>query len=634
MSTIAQAYVQIVPSTKGISGSISSALSGESASAGRSSGESIGAGLVSSLKGVIAAAGIGTLIKETLDAGGALQQSFGGLDTLYGDASAAMKEMSYEAAAAGISANTYAEQAVSFGAALKQSFGGDVTAAAEAANQAILDMADNSAKMGTDISSIQNAYQGFAKGNYTMLDNLKLGYGGTKEEMQRLIDKANELNAEQGITSNYSIDSFGDIAAAIHVVQKKLGVAGVAAEEAETTFSGSFSSMAAAAQNLMADLSLGTDITADIQMLATNTANFLVGNFIPMLWNILSGIPTLAVTMVQTIGAYLAENGPMLLQKGIEMVTSLVTGMQTNLPAMLETAQTMLAEFISIVEENLPGILGKGIEMAGNIASGISQNLPEVIKSVGEMITQFLAYILEHLPDIWQKGIEMVTKVAEGITSNMPAVISAIAEVLTNFISTIAGKLPDILQKGVEMIGQMVAGIIKSIPDVISGIGEVVENIKTTFSETDWKQLGKDIIDGLVKGIKNAANRVWDAISDVCSDAFESAKEFFDIGSPSKLMADEIGRWIPAGIAEGIEDNMDPLTSAIDEIGETSNVGYMGTLARQSAYSYGSGVEAGSGGMGQVISLLEKYLPNIGSDIYMDEQKVGQIMNRRLGAML
>ena len=630
MSTIAQAYVQIIPSTKGISGSISSALSGESASAGKSSGESIGAGLVSTLKGVIAAAGIGTLIKETLDAGGALQQSFGGLDTLYGDASTAMKEMSYKAAAAGISANTYAEQAVSFGAALKQSFGGDVTAAAEAANQAILDMADNSAKMGTDIQSVQNAYQGFAKGNYTMLDNLKLGYGGTKEEMQRLLEEAEKVT---GI--KYDINNFGDITSAIHVIQDELGVAGVAADEAETTFSGSFSSMAAAAQNLMADLALGNEnITADIQMLATNTASFLVGNFIPMLWNILSGIPTLVVTMVQTIGAYLAENGPMLLQKGIEMVTSLVTGMQTNLPAMLETAQTMLAEFISIVEENLPGILGKGIEMAGNIASGISQNLPEVIKSVGEMITQFLAYILEHLPDIWQKGIEMVTKVAEGITSNMPAVISAIAEVLTNFISTIAGKLPDILQKGVEMIGQMVAGIIKSIPDVISGIGEVIENIKTTFSETDWKQLGKDIIDGLVKGIKNAANRVWDAISDVCSDAFESAKEFFDIGSPSKLMADEIGRWIPAGIAEGIEDNMDPLTSAIDEIGETSNVGYMGTLARQSAYSYGSCVEAGSGGMGQVISLLEKYLPNIGSDIYMDEQKVGQIMNRRLGAML
>jgi predicted PurR-regulated permease PerM len=629
MSTIAQAYVQIIPSTKGISGSISSALSGESASAGKSSGESIGSNLVSTLKGVIAAAGIGTLIKETLDAGGALQQSFGGLDTLYGDASTAMKEMSYEAAAAGISANTYAEQAVSFGAALKQSFGGDVTAAAEAANQAILDMADNSAKMGTDIQSVQNAYQGFAKGNYTMLDNLKLGYGGTKEEMQRLLTEAEKVT---GI--KYDISNFGDITSAIHVIQNELGVAGVAAEEAKTTFTGSFSSMAAAAQNLMADLSLGADITADIQALATNVSNFLVGNFIPMLWNILSGIPTLVVTMVQTIGAYLTENGPMLLQKGIEMVASLVTGIQDNLPAMLETAQTMLAEFIGIVEENLPDILDKGIEMAGNIASGISENLPAVIKSVGEMVTRFMAYILEHLPDIWQKGIEMVGKVAEGIMSNMPAVVSAIAETLANFLSTIAEKLPDILQKGIEMIGELVAGIIQSIPDVISGIGEIIENIKTTFGEVDWKKLGTDIIDGIVKGIKNAASHVWNAIKDLCSDALEAAEDFFDIGSPSKVMADRVGRWIPAGIAEGIEDNMDPLVSAMDEIGVSTGIGTMGRLARQSAYSYGAGVETGNGGMNQVVALLERYLPNIGSDIYMDDQKVGQVINRRLGSML
>jgi phage-related protein len=459
-------------------------------------------------------------------------------------------------------------------------------------------------------------------------------YGGTKEEMQRLLTEANRLNAEQGKITNYSIDNFGDITEAIHVVQESLDIAGVAADEAKTTFTGSFSSMAAAVQNLMADLSLGADITADIQALATNVSNFLVGNFIPMLWNILSGIPTLVVTMVQTIGAYLTENGPMLLQKGVEMVASLVTGIQTNLPAMLETAQTMLTDFLTIVEENLPGILDKGIEMAGNIAAGISENLPAVITSVGEMITQFLAYILEHLPDIWQKGIEMVGKVAEGILSNMPAVISAIAEVLANFLSTIAEKLPDILQKGIEMIGELVSGIIQSIPDVIAGIGEVIENIKTTFAETDWKKLGTDIIDGIVKGIKNAASKVWNAIKDLCSDALEAAEDFFDIGSPSKVMADRVGRWIPAGIAEGIEDNMDPLMSAMDEIGETSNIGTMGRLARQSAYSYGAGVEAGNGGMNQVVALLERYLPNIGSDIYMDDQKVGQVINRRLGAML
>jgi hypothetical protein len=169
MAELGKAYVQIIPSAKGISGSISSLLGGEASRAGESAGESLGLGIVGKLKGVLAAAGVGTLLKETLDAGGDLQQSFGGLDTLYGEAAEGAKKYAAEAAKAGISANTYAEQAVSFGASLKQAFGGDTTAAMESANQAIIDMADNSAKMGTDIGMIQSAYEGFAKQNYTML---------------------------------------------------------------------------------------------------------------------------------------------------------------------------------------------------------------------------------------------------------------------------------------------------------------------------------------------------------------------------------------------------------------------------------------------------------------------------------
>ncbi len=175
MADLGKAYVQIIPSADGLSGSISNVLNKESTSAGESAGSNLGAKLVSTLKTAIAAAGIGKTITAALNAGGALQQSFGGIETIYGDAADSMKQFASEAASAGISANTYAEQAVSFGASLKQAFGDDIQGAAEAANQAILDMADNSAKMGTDITAVQNAYQGFAKQNYTMLDNLKLG---------------------------------------------------------------------------------------------------------------------------------------------------------------------------------------------------------------------------------------------------------------------------------------------------------------------------------------------------------------------------------------------------------------------------------------------------------------------------
>lgn len=174
---IAKAYVQILPSTEGMKSKLTSAMGGDAAAAGADAGEKLGNGLVGKLKGIIAAAGIGTIVKQALDAGGALQQSFGGLDTLYEDASQAAKDYAKQAVTAGISMNDYAEQAVSFGASLKAAFGGDTTKAVEAANTAILDMADNAAKMGTPLESIQNAYQGFAKGQYNMLDNLKLGYG-------------------------------------------------------------------------------------------------------------------------------------------------------------------------------------------------------------------------------------------------------------------------------------------------------------------------------------------------------------------------------------------------------------------------------------------------------------------------
>ena len=230
-ATLGTAYIQIVPSAQGISGKISGLLGGEVSVAGQAAGASLGRSMVGALTGVIAAAGIGTILKNALNAGGDLQQSFGGLDTIYGEAAEAAKKYSEEAVKAGIASNTYAEQAVSFGASLKQAYGGDTIKAVEAANTAILDMADNSAKMGTDIMSVQNAYQGFAKQNYTMLDNLKLGYGGTKTEMERLLVDAEKLS---GI--HYDISNLGDVYSAIHVIQDDLGLTGVAAQEASETF--------------------------------------------------------------------------------------------------------------------------------------------------------------------------------------------------------------------------------------------------------------------------------------------------------------------------------------------------------------------------------------------------------------
>lgn len=261
--------------------------------------------LGSAMKGVFSTA---------LDEGAKLQQSFGGIDTLYKGAEDTMKQYATAAASAGISANTYAEQAVSFGASLKKALGGDAVKAAESANKAIMAMADNSAKMGTDIGSIQMAYQGFAKGNYTMLDNLKLGYGGTQQEMQRLLKDASKL--EKAMGKKFDINNFADVVEAIDLVQQELGIAGVAAEEAKTTFSGSFEAMKASASNFLANLSLGEDIGPSLKTLVSNTSTFLLGNFLPMVGNIMRQLP-------QAVEVALTEAGPKIEQGFKSLFSSL-----------------------------------------------------------------------------------------------------------------------------------------------------------------------------------------------------------------------------------------------------------------------------------------------------------------------
>ena len=255
-STIATAYVQIVPSALGMRNKIREELGGEAESAGKSAGQSIGSNIVSTMKNVLVAAGVGNAIKEAFEEGAAKQQSVGGVETLFKDSAETVKKYADEAyRSAGLSANSYMETVTGFSASLLQGLGGDTATAAEIANMAIVDMADNSNKMGSSMESIQNAYQGFAKQNYTMLDNLKLGYGGTKEEMKRLLADAEKLS---GI--HYDLENLSDVYSAIHVIQEDLDITGTTAKEAATTFSGSMAAMKAAGKNVLASLALGEDI--------------------------------------------------------------------------------------------------------------------------------------------------------------------------------------------------------------------------------------------------------------------------------------------------------------------------------------------------------------------------------------
>lgn len=415
-TTLGTAYVQVVPSAQGIKGSLTEAMGGEASSAGIASGKGFAAGL----KGMLLKAGIGAAVvgafKATIDEGAKLQQSYiGGLETLYGEKGAAiMREYAKEASAAGISMNDFSEQAVSFGAALKQSFGGDTKKAAEAANTAILDMADNAAKMGTPLEQIQTAYQGFAKGNYTMLDNLKLGYGGTKEEMQRLLEDAQKISGVE-----YDMSNLGDVYEAIHVIQTDLGLTGVAANEASQTLSGSFDAMKAAAANFMGSLALGENVVPALQTLLSSVGTFLTGNLFPMVGTIIRGLPPVIVSLVR-------ENLPVLLDNIVSVVTELASQLKSRAEGITaervrEWATTTGAKLVT-----------SAFELIKKFATGLLTQLPTIISSIGKI---GLAIVQGLGQAIWPK----ITAAAQGIKEKFMAPIETLKQKVSDIVEKIKG---------------------------------------------------------------------------------------------------------------------------------------------------------------------------------------------------
>ena len=449
---IGQAFVQIVPSARGIKCSIEGVLGGEADSAGKSAGLKIGG----ALKKAIAAAGVGVAIKKSLDAGGALQQSFGGLDTLYGDAAEAAKNYANEAYKAGISANSYAEQAVSFGASLKQAFGGDSTAAMEAANTAIMDMADNAAKMGTPIESVQQAYQGFAKGQYQLLDNLKIGYGGTKSEMERLLADASELSGKE-----YNIDNLGDVYDAIHVIQGELGLTGVAADEAATTFTGSLGAMKSSLENLGASLMLGENVGPSMQAFVESAVTFLAGNLLPAIGNIVSNLPLAISTAIQT-------GVPLIIEQGKNLVSSLSTAIVTNGPELAASAASAIESFANYISENLPNIAAKGGELIGSLAQGIITHLPEIVGTIAKIG----AFILKNLSKIATSMLRAGFNILKGLVSGIK---SGIGSLLGRAMTSIK----EAMTKPIETAKSTIKGIVDKIAGFFPlSVGRIFSNLK------------------------------------------------------------------------------------------------------------------------------------------------------------
>ena len=541
--SLGDAYVNIIPKAPGISNQMEQLLGDGASSGGKSAGTKAGSALLGTLGKVVSVAAVGKIVKDAFSAGGDLEQSFGGLETIYGDAADAAKEYSIQAAAAGISANSYAEQAVSFGAALKQAFGGDTQQAMEAANMAIMDMADNSAKMGTDIGSVQAAYQGFAKQNYTMLDNLKLGYGGTKSEMERLIRDAEKLDSSFSVMhtkgkkgADEITYSYGDIVKAIHIMQGELGLTGVAAAEAETTLTGSFGALKASWTNLLAAMTTGEGLGAAMENLGKSAGNVLK-NIVRMAGNIAKQLPALFNGLFNTIG-------PELMPAVTGIIQGLLTGLTTQLPQ----------------------LLSGGTQMLVTIVQGIVQALPQLLSTAMEMIPTLLNGIISAIPQLLSAGSQILQTLVQGIITNLPQLLSEGAASVGEFIAGIVKQLPEIIATGVELLAQLAVGVIQAIPTLIMSIPQIFSEFASAFEGIDWASLGREIINGIISGISSAAGSLFESLKSLARNALDSAKEALGIGSPSKLFRDEVGKWIPAGVSVGIEDNVPRLTRQIQRM--------------------------------------------------------------------
>lgn len=462
---LAKAYVQIVPSAEGIQGKITEALGGEPAAAGDAAGQSLGAQLVGTLKKVIAAAGIGKIISDSINLGGALQQSLGGVETLFKDSADTVKEYAAQAyRTVGLSANDYMEQTTSFAASLLSSVSQDTNAAAQLANMAMVDMADNANKMGTDMQDIQNAYQGFAKQNYTMLDNLKLGYGGTQAEMQRLLNDATKISGVK-----YDLGNLADMYSAIHIIQQEMDITGTTAREAATTLTGSFAAMKAAAENVMGNWSTGADLTAPLQGLVETAHTFLVGNLLPMIGNVLAGIPEIVYSLV-----------PELLQTGTELLSSLAQGFTEGIPEFFSTA--------------LPQLLAFTDQLRDNAASFVDA------------------------------GLNLITQLLNGLIAGLPDLIAYVPDIIINICGIINDNMPKILGEGVAIIVQLVVGIVKAVPDLLANWKKILQAVLSVISAINWLNIGKNILTGVANGVKSMGSSMLNAFKGGFSSALNWIK--------------------------------------------------------------------------------------------------------------
>ncbi len=522
----------------------------------------IGAAASKAMQAVSAAlAGAGTavagLVKTSLSGYAEQEQLIGGVDTLFGDsAEAVVKNANRAFSAAGLSANEYMETVTSFSASLIASLNGDTYEAMEFANIAIVDMADNANKMGTSIESIQNAYQGFAKQNYTMLDNLKLGYGGTKEEMQRLLDDAKKITGY-----DYDITKFVDIVDAIHEIQDAMGIAGATADEAATTIEGSTNAMKAAWTNLITGM--GSD-NADLNQLINlfvDSSITMLDNVVPRVQTILSGMGTaiqdLAPVISDALPGMIDAVLPGLLEAGASLLSGLADGVIESLPVLVPVSANIVGQLAKSALNGLPQLADTAVKIVGTLADDLSNELPSLVPSATQMVTKIIETIISLAPDLLASALKLMGAFAQGVVNSLPVLASEAPKLIKTLCQTIADNLPQILSMAGTVVATLATGLIESLPDLGYAAGEilgvVIDGIKSGLFGI-WS-IGGQIVDGLWDGIREKASWLSEKVTGMFSGIVNGVKDMLGIHSPSTVFSG-IGANMAAGMGKGWDDQI------------------------------------------------------------------------------
>lgn len=485
--------------------------------------------------------------KEVVSSYADYEQLVGGVETLFRDSAGIVQDYAENAyKTAGLSANEYMETVTGFSASLISSLGGDTEKAARYADMAITDMSDNANKMGSDMASIQNAYQGFAKQNYTMLDNLKLGYGGTKEEMERLLADAEAIS---GI--HYDISNYADVVDAIHVIQTEMGITGTTALEAEKTISGSIGMLKSSFANLITGLG---NADADIGKLVGNVVSSfssVVENVAPIIRNLTQSLPQAVTGMIQAIQPMI----PDLLQLGADLFQSLVDGIMSALPGILETAASIITELISGLTSLLPDLVGFGIDLFG----ALIEDLPGIIEKILEALPQIITAITDKLstliPIIVDAGVQLFIALVKNLPAIIAAIVKSIPTIITSIVDAVKQAWPTIAEAGRGLFTKLVDRGAEIIGEIKSFVQNLVQGIVSTITGafSDFFNVGYNIVMGVWNGLSSGWSWLTGQVSSLAQSLLQSAKNALGIASPSRKFRDEVGKMMAAGIGEGFD---------------------------------------------------------------------------------